>query len=48
MHISLSEQTREVHDGTGTMIGIKQCERNGQIITQFDFRWGMKGEGSLA
>jgi hypothetical protein len=23
MHVSLSEQTREVHDGTGTMIGIK-------------------------
>jgi hypothetical protein len=43
-----SEQTREVHDGTGTMIGIKERESDGKVIAQFNFRWGMKGEDSLA
>jgi hypothetical protein len=43
-----SEQIGIVHDSPGTMIGIEECESDGQVITQLDFSWGVKGECSLA
>ena len=45
--LDLLEQIEGVHDGPRTMIGIKECESNGQIATELDCGRGIKGECSL-
>jgi hypothetical protein len=40
-------KTREVHDGTGTVIGVEKSESDGLVVRQLNFGRGVQGKSFL-